>query len=52
MEKHEDAGLLGRASADARSGPGARLDHSGLIDELAGALGVIAGEDDLEEDAA
>jgi segregation and condensation protein B len=52
IEKLEDAGLLGRASADAPSGPGARVDNSGLLADLAGALGVIAGEDDLEEDAA
>ena len=49
MEKLEDAGLLGRANADA---PGARLDNSGLLAELAGALGVTADDDDLEEDAA
>ena len=49
MEKLEDAGLLGRGGADA---PGARLDNSGLLAELAGALGVTAEEDNLEEDAA
>jgi segregation and condensation protein B len=49
MEKLEDAGLLGRASGEA---PDARLDNSGLLAELAGALGAVAGEDDLEEDAA
>jgi segregation and condensation protein B len=52
MEKLEDAGLLGRAGADARSAVGGRLDNSGLLAELAGALGVFVGEDDREEDAA
>ena len=52
IEKLEHAGLLGRASADAPGTPGARLDNSGLLAGLAGALGAIAGEDDLEEDAA
>ena len=47
MEKLEDAGRLGRASSDA---PGARLGDSALRAELAGALGGIAGEDDLEGD--
>src|SRR6202034_1422045 len=41
MENLEDAGLLGRASADAPSGPGARLENSGLFAELAGALGMV-----------
>ena len=52
MEKLEDAGLLGRASADASGAQGTRWDNSALIDDLAGALGAVAGEDDLEEDAA
>jgi segregation and condensation protein B len=52
MEKLEDAGLLGRAGADAPGVPGARLDNSGVPADLAGALGAVAGEDDLEEDAA
>lgn len=52
MEKLEDAGLLGRASGDAASAPGARLDNSGMLAELAGTLGVIAGEDEPGEDAA
>src|ERR1700736_6643853 len=52
MEKLEDAGLLGRASREAPGAPGARLDNAGLLAELASALGVIAGEGDLEEDAA
>jgi hypothetical protein len=38
MEKLEDAGLLGRASADAPSGPGARMGNSGLLADLPGAL--------------
>jgi len=52
MEKLEDAGLLGRAGADAPSPPGARRDNSGLLAELASTLGVIASEDELDEDAA
>jgi segregation and condensation protein B len=52
IEKLGDAGLLGRASADESGAPGARLDNSGLLAELASVLGVTAGEDDLEEDAA
>jgi hypothetical protein len=32
--------------------PGAQVDSSGLLAELAGALGVVAGDDHLEEDAA
>ena len=52
MEKLEDAGLLGRATADAPSGPGGWGDNSGLLADLAGALGVVAGDDDLEEEAA
>jgi segregation and condensation protein B len=52
IEKLEDAGLLGRASGDAASAPGGRGKNSGVFADLAGALGVIAGEDDLEEDAA
>jgi len=52
IEKLEDAGLLGRTSADASRAPGPRGDNSGLLAELAGALGAVAGEDDLEEDAA
>ncbi|MGO9769096.1 MAG: SMC-Scp complex subunit ScpB [Roseiarcus sp.] len=52
MEKLEDAGLLGRANADASDAQGARLDNAALLADLAGALGVIAGEGDREEDAA
>jgi segregation and condensation protein B len=52
MEKLEDAGLLGRAGTDASDAQGARLDNSGLLADLGGALGVIAGEDALDEDAA
>jgi segregation and condensation protein B len=52
IEKLEDAGLLGRTGADALGARGARLGNSGLLADLAGALGVIAGEGDLEEDAA
>jgi segregation and condensation protein B len=52
MEKLEDAGLLGRVGTDAPGTPGARLDNSELLAELAGALGVITREDDLEENAA
>ena len=52
IEKLEDAGLLDRASGDAASAPGARLDNSKLLADLGRALGVTAGEDDLEEDAA
>ena len=52
MEKLEDAGLLGRASADPAGARGAQLENSRLLDDLAGALGVIAEDDDLEEDAA
>jgi segregation and condensation protein B len=53
MEKLEDAGLLGRRGADAPNAPwGGQLDNAGLLAGLAGALGVIAEEDDLEEDAA
>ncbi len=52
MEKLEDAGLLGRVNADAPGAQGTRLDNSGLLADLAGALGAVAGEDDLEEDAA
>lgn len=52
MEKLEDAGLLGRAGADASGAPRGRGDNSGVLAELAGALGAVAGEDDLEEDAA
>lgn len=52
IEKLEDAGLLGRASADATRELGARLENSGLIADLAGSLGAVASEEDLEEDAA
>jgi segregation and condensation protein B len=52
IEKLEDAGLVGRASAGARGAPGARLDNAAMLAELAGALGALAGEDDPEEDAA
>ena len=52
MEKLEDAGLLGRANPDALGAQGTRLDDSGLLADLVGALGMIAGQDDCEEDAA
>jgi len=52
MEKLEDAGLLGQAGADAPSASGARLDNSTLLAELAGALGMVDGEDGREENAA
>jgi segregation and condensation protein B len=52
IEKLDDAGLLGRAGADAEGAPAERGENSGPLAELAGALGMVAGEDDLEEDAA
>jgi segregation and condensation protein B len=52
IEKLEDAGLLGRMSADASGAPGARLDNAALLVDLAGALDVVARDEDLEEDAA
>jgi chromosome segregation and condensation protein ScpB len=51
LEKLEDAGLLGRAIADGLGAPGARLDNSGLLADLAGAPGVID-DDEPGQDAA
>jgi segregation and condensation protein B len=53
IEKLEDAGLLGRPGGDAPGAPSeGRGDQARLFAEWADVLGVIAGQDDREEDAA
>jgi len=53
IEKLEDAGLLGRPGGDAPGAPSeGRRDQARLFAEWADVLGVIAGQDDREEDAA